>query len=545
MRKRFFSAAVKDKLAVPTEQAIHRDGERLAILLLGIVVLAGLIWWARVWAWPLRFVHAQSVQPTYIIAFIPWQWKGSQQDFEQAAQSQFELFMRESDIDQFADVRVVLVHENFTELGLEEESALVFGAIELFGAQQAPADRYIALTDGDIVELGLHDVAGYSTFDGISATAEAEWVVVSSHELGHTYGLCDEYLYSEWERQNLFLGGCPNPFPANCQKQQFCEGTPAANGNDSIMGSDDGVPGYSYNQTCYDHLQAVFTQLFGATPLPPDPMPTPEPAVQSLAYIFGGEGLWRWDGQLGFQALELSTVQQPDISPDGQQVVFASARGRRLELYIRRMNEKAEHLEGQPGRSFAPRWHPDGNRIVFASDAAGSSQLYMLTVGGGSAQPLAGLPAPANWPSVRRDGGQLAFAAAPAGDWDIFVVDLDALGQPVIASLRAVINRPGADISPDWSCDGQQLAFASQQAGGLDIYLVRLADGGLQAVAVGPQPEWAPRWLATDQLVYQAVQDGRITLWGADIRSKRVFPLSGTQGMVSWPGPAVWPCTYP
>lgn len=50
-------------------------------------------------------------------------------------------------------------------------------------------------------------------------------IISTSHELGHTYGLCDEYSYCAWKSQNdfrWFMGGCPNPFPYECGSEN-CE----------------------------------------------------------------------------------------------------------------------------------------------------------------------------------------------------------------------------------------------------------------------------------------------------------------------------------
>lgn len=48
-----------------------------------------------------------------------------------------------------------------------------------------------------------------------------------AHELGHTYNLCDEYSFSEYNQQNEFFGGdfCRNPWPKNCPESEECKGS--------------------------------------------------------------------------------------------------------------------------------------------------------------------------------------------------------------------------------------------------------------------------------------------------------------------------------
>lgn len=65
-------------------------------------------------------------------------------------------------------------------------------------------DRYIAITNRDMWNTAARDVDGFTNF--WSATVLAESSIVSAdytvlHELGHTWGLCDEYRYTTWYGQ--------------------------------------------------------------------------------------------------------------------------------------------------------------------------------------------------------------------------------------------------------------------------------------------------------------------------------------------------------
>jgi hypothetical protein len=95
---------------------------------------------------------------------------------------------------------------------------------------------------------------------------EAEGVSITAHELGHTFGLCDEYNYSEWVLQNeSFMGGCPNPYPASCpmitSDEITCDGQPTSDGRNSIMGPAGLFGEYGFNDACLEHLQQTFEYL--------------------------------------------------------------------------------------------------------------------------------------------------------------------------------------------------------------------------------------------------------------------------------------------
>jgi len=63
---------------------------------------------------------------------------------------------------------------------------------------------------------------------------------IVSHEIGHTFGLCDEYDFCEWAKQDILSvlsGGCPNSFPYDCPGA-ICIPLAPINNCDSLGSSD-------------------------------------------------------------------------------------------------------------------------------------------------------------------------------------------------------------------------------------------------------------------------------------------------------------------
>lgn len=199
-------------------------------------------------------------KPEYILVFLPVNWKSSQSAFERSAQDQADTFISESGVEKYFDVKVVILENGVETISLGSDT-LVLDVLE-FALQQQPGDRYIGLTDGDLSLEGKNDVVGW-TSGGFAMVAEYQEEYVVAHELGHTFGLCDEYSYTDWSRQDKeYVGGCPNPYPENCPREEsnvpICRGDPASDGSNSIMGPA-GVPGeYSFNDASYKQLQNFF-----------------------------------------------------------------------------------------------------------------------------------------------------------------------------------------------------------------------------------------------------------------------------------------------
>ncbi|HEY9422437.1 MAG TPA: S9 family peptidase, partial [Thermoanaerobaculia bacterium] len=114
-------------------------------------------------------------------------------------------------------------------------------------------------------------------------------------------------------------------------------------------------------------------------------------------------------------------IADPQISPDGQQVVFVRVtvdkkkEGYETALWIAPTNG------GEPPRSFtsgprdsSPRWSPDGSRIVFVrsvekDEEEQPSQLYLIPTRGGEAVALTDIPDGAGSPAWSPDGKTIAF----------------------------------------------------------------------------------------------------------------------------------------
>lgn len=201
-------------------------------------------------------------KPEFVFVFVPVVWSGGMDEFKSHAYEQAEYFINASDMDEYFQIRIEILDENLSGVALSDDE-LVYKIVN-FGLDRVPGNRYIGITDGDISMDGSSDVSGWTYgSDSLGLVAESSGLEIASHELGHTFGLCDEYNYSYWLEQNeMFLNGCPNPYPSNCVREVtvevICEGNPAPSGANSMMGPS-GLHGpYEFNRESYLHLQYFF-----------------------------------------------------------------------------------------------------------------------------------------------------------------------------------------------------------------------------------------------------------------------------------------------
>ena len=198
----------------------------------------------------------------FTLAFIPIDWQSGGEAFEAEARRQAEYFVHESGMEAYFEVSIVVLEEGPQNISLGSD-----GLVREFvrAAQgRVAADRYIGLTDGDLVDENISDMAGWTDGPGsLGVVVEAGNEKLLAHELGHTFGLCDEYNYSDWSQQDRsYPGGCPNPYPRDCPRliteEIICIGQRTEDGRFSLMGPA-GLDGdYGYNVKSLKHLGRVF-----------------------------------------------------------------------------------------------------------------------------------------------------------------------------------------------------------------------------------------------------------------------------------------------
>ncbi|MCK4245736.1 PD40 domain-containing protein [Candidatus Bipolaricaulota bacterium] len=75
------------------------------------------------------------------------------------------------------------------------------------------------------------------------------------------------------------------------------------------------------------------------------------------------------------------TNWEPDLSPDGKTIAFASPGEKGFQIYARQPYSGEEtQLTSNEGNNWAPSWSPQGDQIVFCSDLDQNVDLYVINV---------------------------------------------------------------------------------------------------------------------------------------------------------------------
>jgi Tol biopolymer transport system component len=203
------------------------------------------------------------------------------------------------------------------------------------------------------------------------------------------------------------------------------------------------------------------------------------------------------------------TDQQPDISPNGRQIVFCSTRitdtnpEGDLEIFVMDAdggNVRQLTFNGTGIPDAWPRWSPNGKRIAFHSNVDGNFEIYTIEPNGDGLTRVTDYPGLDQFPEWSPNGKQLAVRR----DTDIYLINIDGTDP-----IRLTNDAP-VDQMASWSPNGKRIAFMSFRDGYCSVYVMNSSDGS-EPTNLTPKPDGvpnnqfcsrAPAWSRNGQQVY-------------------------------------------
>ena len=188
----------------------------------------------------------------------------------------------------------------------------------------------------------------------------------------------------------------------------------------------------------------------------------------------------------------------PQFSPDGQKVVFYSARSGSFEIW--RCNSDGSdpiQLTSLGVLSGTPRWSPDGTKIAFDSRPGEHSQILVVNADGGSPQQITSGNDENSVPSWSRDGKWIYFGSNRSGNWQLWKVP--ALGGDPIQLTK------NHGFSAFESPDGNLIYYTKEDPDG--IWQIPVSGGDEKRILNVRLASWGD-WAVLDNGIYFINREG-------------------------------------
>lgn len=220
--------------------------------------------------------------------------------------------------------------------------------------------------------------------------------------------------------------------------------------------------------------------------------------------------LMRPDGS-GREQLTHNSIpdSDPDLSPDGRQIVYVSgvdsepgAPARRRDVFLMNADGSGSHriFQAAGGAGAAhPRWSPDGTRISFDSFDAnqGGFQPYLMNGDGSNVHLVRVMPGENFGLDWSPDGGRFVFVSnrGPSFLWTLYSMPVDGSSDQQLSDSNACTGNVGR--SAQWSPDGSRVAY-SCAPGGFGSWIGNVRYDGMDVVTVtvpntqDSGPVWSP-----------------------------------------------------
>jgi Tol biopolymer transport system component len=249
----------------------------------------------------------------------------------------------------------------------------------------------------------------------------------------------------------------------------------------------------------------------------------------------------------------------PEISPDGQKIVFLSDRSGYDDVYlmsaidgkiIRRLvkGQRTQDFESFHSLRSTFSWSPTGDRIAFISKSKDQEILYIIEPEGGRRLEKINLGFDSAYrPCFSPSGESVAFVGSENGHAGLYLLDLSSGG------VEALHTGALEYLGYSWSPDGEHIAFSTIGPGLIDslavysvidprtkldrdIYRLRVADGMVERITYCPSEDVSPVWSPEgDRMLFVSDRKGSYDLYVYDFADSTSSQLTRVLGGIFAP----------
>lgn len=209
----------------------------------------------------------------------------------------------------------------------------------------------------------------------------------------------------------------------------------------------------------------------------------------------------------------LRPASRPRWSPNTESIAFQASSAERVEIWAYRFDDRQiERLSGERYFDQHPDWHPDGERLVFSSARHGQGfDLWELDLETRLSWRLSNLAGDETEPAWSADGRSLIYIHEHRGRWSLMLRRFGQRDEAVVTSTQPL-------SAPAWRPDGSLVTYLRHSDNGWSVSMTILSKPRLDRTLIeGEDFFLAPiTWLDRQQMFYAAngqIRKRRFNSW--------------------------------
>ena len=184
----------------------------------------------------------------------------------------------------------------------------------------------------------------------------------------------------------------------------------------------------------------------------------------------------------------------PNVSPDGEWLVFTNQGEKQEDLFTMRRDGKGlAQITNDIHRDRGPRWSPDGKKIAFYSDRSGEYEIWLINPDGSGLEQLTHTPEENMifYPVWSPDSQKILYRMSASSS---FIIEVGKAWDERRLERLPEFVQPALKFAPwNWSPDGRAIAgvITGRQTGSLGITLYSFQTHQFEIVtSFGAGPVW-------------------------------------------------------
>ena len=190
----------------------------------------------------------------------------------------------------------------------------------------------------------------------------------------------------------------------------------------------------------------------------------------------------------------VGVLTAPEYSPNGEMIAFTRWAPNSGKYQIMTMERNGNDPNNIPNiEGWDPTWSPNGKQILFASAKNGPVQLFVVREDGKNLHQISNLPAIRGRSDWSPDGLHIVTYSGEAWHREIYIMSADG------SQSRQLTPTGGNSQGPSFSPDGKWVAFTAyfdkyDDIHGCEIYIIRTDGTDLRRLTDNDYCDYQPRW---------------------------------------------------